>query len=512
MKLALKEAMIAPSVLANAMHHVSTGANITPLALVNKGTPNKVTEPETSDVEDVDRTPVTSSAEEVVSLPTASDYQRHDAWMKLNCPPRNVPCLRKKLKVEHVTPEGNVIVIEVRQRVPGKLPIRTVAVGSGYSTAKVQILESEVAKDRQRRSDASRINGGTTENVVQYVSNLADKEVLDQHAAKVEHLRWMDRATLLACMLHSRKRHAEWQSENGGNTMRKRHGSVLSTVDKAANDSNIEQFRGEEVQGVPIGTAHPSDKKFLVPTHFELAKSLSATPKVKRSFNVWKAIRSAKAQYVPSKPIVRAHLVGSLFNISALENARGAEYMNWLREKELDNPVITNDRIRSGTWTVMMDLLDDRKVLASMQLMNDRSNQCKAYLAQKAAKKKWGKFNAKRIALVGVPMRLQGPPKPVQATKVTTPVAVEATAVVKKRAFVGAVNFGTAPVAAPVKPFKLYTPSSSSMSMEESVREHVVLEAIATQPLAVWANGVWVQVSQDMVRSALTGGESLPVL
>ena len=94
MRLAFKEAMFAPSVLANAMHHVSTGANMSPLAVVNTGNPHKVTEPETSDIEDVDRTPVASSDEEVVSLPTASDYQRHDAWMKLNCPPRNVPCLR----------------------------------------------------------------------------------------------------------------------------------------------------------------------------------------------------------------------------------------------------------------------------------------------------------------------------------------------------------------------------------------------------------------------------------
>lgn len=492
MLVARKSEMFAPDPLRNAMSFINTGVGVPLLKSVPSGNFNTVTHPDSDLEEEAERIPGTPK--KVEALVCATDQQRMDAWFKLHCPARNVCTKGKKRKVEQVTHDGEVVMLTIRQRVGGKLPVKAVAIGSGKSTAKVQVLDPEVIAARQARSNNARANGaGVPSAVTMYVSPLADKEVLDQFKADVEARKRMDRETLMACMLNSRRRHAIWQRESGGSTVRERlyqgitHGSAPVVEDKAANDScnssdsNIEQFREEEVNGVLIGTAHPSHTKFM------MVGPASTVEAQQASANHAKLDRSTHAyQHGTSGSVCHFNTL-SLSTISAIDNAEGHRYLQWLESRELDNPIIDSSRIKHGRWLDHISVSHCSEVVKRMSRLNDASNYRKGIVARK----KLGAKITRGVAAHCVFEKVYG---------VTAPTAMEV-----------AETTGAATV------YKTSVISSFSNSVEESVRPDQLIDAINAAPIGVYVNGTWVEVTREKMFSAMLyqaqrKGGKLPIL
>jgi hypothetical protein len=405
MKAALKQASCcSPKVLANAMSFAVKGHGLSTLqSVASSKRMNKVTEPETSDPSDEDR--ISSTDRKVETPVRATDLQRMDAWLKLHCPSRNVPVSGKYITVEQLTPDGQLITLSLRKRVGGNLPMRTVAIGSGPSTSKVQILTPAVVAERQARSTNNRRNGvSVASGVTKYVSPLADKEVLDDFVSRVQARQEINDSLALVCRLHSDKRHVEWYKESGGNTPRKRLGISPVVMDKAANDSNIDSFRGATVNGVPIGTAHASAVKFIKEsTVCKQAHEMSSTYKVLRRFKNWKAGHSKAAQLNSTSSWTLMWNTASLYKASAIDNAEGHRYLAWLESCELNNPVIDSNRIKNGLWSGHMCIHHIDEQVELMRRLNDASN----YHKGKHASKKKGQRIAVAVCMHTQYLRVQ---------------------------------------------------------------------------------------------------------
>ena len=509
MKQALKKATFAPNVLANALTHAQTGMNLPMLNSVKSdGAQNKTVEPEASDPLDVDRTSDTSEPLVGPVSPRVTDIQRLDAWLKLHLPSRNVPCSRKKFEVEQLTPDGELITLKVRKRIGGNLPIRTVAIGSGGSTAKVQILTPKVVAARQDRSNDNRKKViSSAGNVKMYVCPQADKEVLDQFKVDVEARQRMDRETLMACMLNSSKRHAEWQQKNGGSTTLQRHaelvfgnrGSAPVVEDKAANDScissdsNIEQFREGKVNGVQIGTAHPSNNKF------KLINDNSSVAAQQKSTQFALEDRSAHAYQHRTHTVVCLMNTHALHNISALDNVEGHRYLAWLESHELDNPIIDSNRIHHGQWLDHMSVLHCSEQVKLMRRLNEASNYRKGKRANKilglkiskgvGAHKVFENVYGKTVYKVEAPASVPEKVSPVREQSTSVPL-------IKQSSDYNEV-------------FKLVTPTPSELAKYSNYGSYIpsvgqtLTEAINTNDLYVEISGVKTLVSKETMLKAL---------
>lgn len=459
--------------------------------------------------DEVDRTP-DSAAQQVV---TVSDQSRLDAWLRLRQPAVSVPVLgsNRSFTVEQQLPDGSTVSMKIRRRAKGSMPLRKRAIGYSYSDTKLQVVNPKAMAQREERSQDSAMNANKNNNVTLFGNPSANKQVMSDLRDRASVYADMNKYVIKSLALNARDAtnfaHQDWKCTYPGKKTADRYEWIQYATEQYKGNISLRERRSylSSPEAYISAEVAANDEEHITD------QQVDAVVKRTSTFAIWSQSVEAKVfEDVKQRRIRMQHAMSlletekgeertrftSVFNTASLlhhaPNGDGRAYEAWLRNHDVDNPVIDSSRIRMGKWSDHMVLsASAAEQVSIMKRLNDE----RTYHLRKLLNKNKGRANARKLQRIrtlaktcGFELQTKYEPS---VLKQVTPVAKQMPA-------------NPAIIGSPQEPvFKTPVVSSFHHSVEEAVRAEMIRNAAHRLPVGIMMNGKFVQVDKEVLLEAL---------